>query len=514
MKLSFSLFSKNWFYYLVSSLIFAAICFSLFRNYLQIGYIPHDYNMFRDYHDFLNPWTGSRWQPITYFFDHLAVVTFKLHLFWPKTIILLIFYSNFILGLWLINLITKNKLISFFVVLLFVIYSRGSAIALIFTAGSIVGVFVFLFLSSLISYFYFIQKRKWYLLLLTIALWSLSLLGYEAAIVLPFLLLLMEIYFTESFSFKKATISLLPFALVAIGFLFITFRTAVPMSKNQLSSSRFQRAEYYLASFSDVTLHYNYFFIAHLPFVTENSLVSVSNHHLITLKPFNTYSKNLGFFIGILLFSLVILFLKIPKHSKFFLLSVLVIILPFSIFNGSGGLDERYFYLSGLFFIAFILSLFWFLFWSHWLGKICFLLLVLFLGWKNLEILLLKINQWEIAGIMNQNLSAQISANKSMLNSTPIFIENFPYTTYNLGNSYNEIYFLNDQVAPLHIFISPESQEQAIFDYLRIAKCQPDILLNRKAIGWDYQNGKFVDFDIVGLAQKSAINTDSIDCSQ
>lgn len=100
---------NNLFYYIGAGVLYTGLSLLLYRNFINVGFLFHDYNFFRDYPEFLNPITGGRWQPVVYIANWAVINIFHFNPFWPKLIVFIFYCLNFVLALWFLNLLTNKK---------------------------------------------------------------------------------------------------------------------------------------------------------------------------------------------------------------------------------------------------------------------------------------------------------------------------------------------------------------------------------------------------------------------
>ena len=496
-------------FFLISGLTLTIINILLFHSYLNIGYLPHDYNFFRDYHNFLNPLTGDRWQPSIYLFNYFAVKVFSLNPFWPKTIILIIYCSNILLAFWLMNLITRNKYLSFIIALIFIVYCRGSTVPLIFTSGSIVGVYCLFSLSVLISFFCYLKYKKKLYFIFSIIFWVMSLMVYESAIVLPFLLILLDILIFKN-KLKNILFKMVPFLLIGVIYIFINISTAVPMHKNVAPSNIFQRGDYYLSNYKEILQRFNYFIIAQAPLIiADDNLIQDNNFYFIRFSPTNNININILIFIIIVFSTLLIICLPFPPETKFFVLSFPVLILPYAMFQGSGGIDERYFYFSGLFFYAFLVTFLWFLFGRNIVGKTVCIFIFAIIILLNYKILTYKIQGWQEGADIIKTFKKEL-LKLYPTNPPPLLFVSSPlFNQYNLGSMGNYYYFIYNNFDLYSYF--GENDQVIYYQYAKRYKCETNSREGLEAIALKYQNGELINIDIQKEALRN-VNLESIRC--
>jgi len=491
---------KDWLFYAGSCLLFIIINLILFHDSHKVGYFFGDYNFFKDYQaNFLNPLTGDRWQPMIYIANYLAVQVFHFQPFWPKLIVFTFYNINFILAFWLLNILTKNKLISFLSSLLFVLYFRGTALVFSYADGPYDAVFPTLFLFSLISYYYYLRLRKIYLFLIPLILFPAALMIKESMIILPAILFLMDLFFNQSFRLKTAIKGMLPFFLIFVIYGFTLILTAVPNPKNLMPGSLIERGDYYFMPLKMIIEKFYRLIVGHFPAFWDEATHS-QYIYLIVIS------------IAILI-SLALLILNIPKIIKFFLCSFWLLIIPYGLFGNSGFVADRYVYLSGLFFIAIIVYGLWFLLNDNKLKIITFGTLITIFAILNFRLLILRIYQWQEGWQVVSTVTEEFKQKYPQLPSSPLYIIGLPrkidsWGNVSLGYQGNFIYYLYNQTWPDYLLVVSDTDE-AMKDYNDLLSCSD----NKKPNAIIYTNGHLENFDLLGVINDEKEKSNTPNCS-
>lgn len=143
---------------------------------------------------------------------------YKLFPFFYHADNLILHYCNCLLLLWLLFLITQNSWISFFAALLFAVHPMHVE-SVAWVSGRKDVLFTFFYLSSFISYIYYRRNDKPVCLALSVALFVLSMLSKESAVMLPLALIAYDYFIFGKIRLKDKAVFLvlaLIFGVIAI----------------------------------------------------------------------------------------------------------------------------------------------------------------------------------------------------------------------------------------------------------------------------------------------------------
>jgi hypothetical protein len=440
-----------------------------------------------------------------YYSEWAAIHIFHFQPFWPRLILLFFFCLNLILGLWFLVLITKERFFSFLAVALFAVFYRNTPIIFVFCEGNLYSVYTFFFLLGLICYYYFLNNKKIYLYILSILLYILALLTMEASVVYPVVLFLLEIFFNNVFKLRVALKRMIPFAIVFVGYAAITLFSV--KQTGSFSIWKFQRGGHHLAHLSDIVVRISHWFMAHFP---------SSRFYDIGMLPFDK-PRNLIFFVlgPLVIFTLIVLFLKVPSYLKFILLTLWVLALPFALFEIDFGLCDRYLYFSGLFFNALvIMTLKLFINKKYLITYIIFIVIVLLFFEQNIILFNKKVAQWKEADHLVKNVGYQLTSQYPTLPPSPIFIIGIPYSAINAGHPGNFIYFLYGQTWPDYLSFH-DTVYQAAYKYSWMKKCWADAdFINNPPQALVYQQERFEKIDLLKVSQDLNLSSINFNCDQ
>ncbi|OGX29772.1 MAG: hypothetical protein A2879_00040 [Omnitrophica WOR_2 bacterium RIFCSPHIGHO2_01_FULL_49_10] len=158
-------------------------------------------------------------QSLSYVFDYSL---WKLNPFGYHLTNTTLHILNAILAYFLINLLTKGRLISLVASILFVIHPvQTEAVTYISGRSDLLG--AFFLLSSLLLYIRYASSKRKNLLIISLISFMLALLSREAAIIFPFILVLYNYYFIG----KEKKIKLIPLLYFLIASIYILLRITV-----------------------------------------------------------------------------------------------------------------------------------------------------------------------------------------------------------------------------------------------------------------------------------------------
>lgn len=156
------------------------------------------------------------YQPFTTLSFALEYKFFKLNAFYYHLHNLLLHLLNLILVFWFIYNLTKSKQAAFISALLFAIHPMHvESVAWITERKDVLYAFFYLF--SLVFYLKFIDKERYRYLLLSLLFFVFSCLSKSAAVTLPVILVLLELYRHRP-QVKSLILAKIPFFLIAIAF--------------------------------------------------------------------------------------------------------------------------------------------------------------------------------------------------------------------------------------------------------------------------------------------------------
>jgi tetratricopeptide (TPR) repeat protein len=255
---------------------------------------------------------------------------------------LLLHLANIVLVFWFIFLLSnKNLHVASFAALVFAIHPMHvESVAWISERKDVL--YTFFFISALISYLFYLLKRKigYYVLTLLLAVCSMA--SKPAAIIFPLVLLLIDYYRSQKINVRSLLMKL-PYFLAAAFFLYMTWiaQTHDTMLEKELRTDN----------------HFQNFLFAWYGFLVYIIKFFVPFH----LAAFHPYPEPPGLLVylapvGVIAISVAIYFLKTQRRlllfgMGFFLINLILVLQFISV--GSAMYAERYTYVSylGLLFI-------------------------------------------------------------------------------------------------------------------------------------------------------------------
>jgi len=255
---------------------------------------------------------------------------------------LLLHLLNTLLVFWLIYNLTKRREAAFIVALIFAVHPMHvESVAWITERKDVL--YAFFYLLSLIFYLKFINKAKYQYLLLSFLLFVFSCFSKSAAVTLPVILIVLELY-RNKLKDRKLILAKIPFFIIAL-----TFGVVSILSQHALESKTGMAADYNMIE-RIAFAGYSFFFYLSRFFVPVN---------LSAIHPFPLISGNSigsGYYImagcSVLILLLSWILIKRTKDQQFerntgldFLLFLLPLLLVLQVPVGSAMMAERYTYL-------------------------------------------------------------------------------------------------------------------------------------------------------------------------
>ncbi len=249
---------------------------------------------------------------------------------------LLLHLCNALLVFWIILLLSSNISVSFLTAIIFGIHPiHVESVAWISERRDVL--YTLFFLGSLVCYLYYKRGRGMKYYLLSIVLFILSLLSKAMAVVLPFILLLLDYFLNSSFN-KKELAKKIPFLAVSSIFLVITC-----LARHAAGDIQVQNKMAFLLDGLHNTIFSIVFYITKLILPVKLSILYPEYntfHFLFLVSPF------------IIVIFLILIFFsakytkKIIFGSSFFLICLLPVLLVPS--RSSWGPNDRYVYVASI----------------------------------------------------------------------------------------------------------------------------------------------------------------------
>jgi len=130
--------------------------------------------------------------------------------------------TNAILLFYLLSLITKDRFLSFFSAIIFLVHPLQTE-AVTWISGRSNVLFLFFFLISFIAYIEYKNIKHWTFYLASLLFFSFGLLSKETTVVLPFMLLLYDRLYGDRKEDRPGVVSYAPFFIVIALYLFVRF---------------------------------------------------------------------------------------------------------------------------------------------------------------------------------------------------------------------------------------------------------------------------------------------------
>ena len=286
-------------------------------------------------------YTNGSYVPLTILSYAFEFHFFQLHAFNYHLTNLLLHTGNTLLVFWLLQLITKDTLLSFLSALFFAINPlKTEPVAWISARKDLL--FAFFYLGSLISYLYYIHKRNSPGLLAScFALFLLATLAKPQAISLPFILMAID-SIEEPTQWTSHLISKIPFLLIAAISIYIGQSSLVPYLSEQTYYNSFNLLDkLFLTAFSIV-------------FYITQSLLPIQTSCIYPYPLKLSHAFPLGIYLSpfLILSSAALIYIKFRKQKTIVFASlffIFTLILPLSnIWLGGYFASDRYMYLPSV----------------------------------------------------------------------------------------------------------------------------------------------------------------------
>ncbi len=229
-KASLGKLNKQFIFSITAIMLFTLIVFSnSINNEILYGWDDGEYIENQDIRDFnvrafFSEYYLGMYQPLAIFSFAINYISAKDNPVPYHTTNLFLHLFNVFLVFLLFQKLTNKIEISFAVALLFAIHPMHvEAVSWIATRSN--GLYSLFYLASLIAYINYIKKRSFLSLAVSLALFTLSCFSKSMAITLPFILLLLDYYYSRKFSFK-IIVEKASFLIISIIFGIISIKAA------------------------------------------------------------------------------------------------------------------------------------------------------------------------------------------------------------------------------------------------------------------------------------------------
>jgi len=303
------------------------IVFILYFKSFKVGFLSDDFDLFYDYKVFLNPFSGYRWLPFqgfAYWLIHILDLSPLI----IRIVVFLLHFINIFLIFKIITRLLKNKvggIIAAFIFALF--YRHPQVIYNIFVLIEVV--FGTFFLTTILFYLNFQEKKQKIYYWLSVFTFVIALLVKEAAIMLLPILFVLEALILNKLRLKKIkTVILIYLPFVTISAIYLIF-TRLTSS----SFSHFSKIGYYPVELKAGFHNFFNILLGYAPIKFHD-------------QPLNNSSITLVYFILIIIgLALILFFKKQLKLIVFFLSITVLLAIPYAFFSPYG-YNDKYLYVG------------------------------------------------------------------------------------------------------------------------------------------------------------------------